>query len=193
MGLILKEKPSTTEVVKTPFYCKVCDRYFKNDFSLQGHLKAKSHPKPDAVITPEAIKEMPKLDVKASPAEPMVWVKKNGKKHAALTPCFIIDKNNKWHNSVPINLGDINPEPFTWGYYGVRRPLLIENGDKLEPYYVQMDLVGESCNRVYKAGHPDGFKNTFKHTSSLLQKIQIGLMAVIVIAIFFLIYILINR
>lgn len=190
----IKEK-TTTEV---KFNCPVCNKPIKNKLGLYSHLR--SHPKTDIDKTckplSEELKTMPILDVKTEvtgvkESEPFTWVKKNGKKKIGLPLCIIIDKFERWHENVPVNLGDINPLPFTWGYYGKRCPVLIEKGNKLIPY-VHSDVVGESCNRLFKAGHPDGFKNVFKHRSNLLQKIQIGLMVIIVIAIFFLIYILIS-
>ena len=197
----LKEK----KITEGKFKCPVCDKPLKNKFAFNGHLK--SHKKEaidealEKIKTTEELKSMPVLDVKAEVkvpeskvSESLTWAKKNGKKKSktGLTNCIVIDKFECWHENVPVNLGDINPLPFTWGYYGRRYPVLIEKNDKLVPY-AHSDMVGESCNRLFKAGHPDGFKNTFKHTNSLLQKIQLGLMVIIVIAIFFLIYILINR
>lgn len=188
----IKEKTTT----EAKFNCPVCNKPIKNKLGLYSHLRTHHKTDIDKTCKPviEEIKSMPVLDIKTKveEPEPLTWVKKNGKKKTSLPLCIIIDKYNRWHEKVPVNLGNINPLPFTWGYYGNQFPVLVEKNDKLEPY-LHSDMVGESCNRLYKAGQPDGFKNTFKHTNSLLQKIQLGLMVIIVIAIFFLIYILINR
>jgi hypothetical protein len=188
----IKDKPSA----EAKLVCPVCNKPMKSKLGLHSHMR--SHPKEvtsdkKVAVPVEEIKAMPVLDVKAEikEPEPIPWVKKNGKKKSALTPCIVIDKFKHWHENAMINLGDIDLLPFTWGYYGKRLPVLTEKNNKLEPY-LHSDMVGESCNLLYKMGHPDGFKNTFKHVNSLLQKIQIGLMVAIVLGIFGLIYVMVS-
>ena len=123
-----------------------------------------------------------------------VWkLTTNKKAKSTIVPCIIIDKYNHWHGGAKVDLKGRDTTAFTWGYYGTQYPVLVEQKDGLLiPFYLP-DSAGESSNRLYKGAHPDGFKATFKHKSSILQKIQIGLMVGLVIGIFVLIYILINQ
>lgn len=108
------------------------------------------------------------------------------------TKCIVIDKYGRWHENVLLDLQGRDPSEYTWNYYGAWYPVLVQVKDMLIPY-VHADAVGESSSRLWKAANPEGFKNTFRHTNNMLQKIQIGLMVLLVLGIFFLIFILINQ
>ena len=144
------------------------------------------------VADPRAVKATePSRDQDNSAPE---WKLTKGKKvKSTVVSCIVIDKYDHWHGGAKVDLKGIDATAFTWGYYGSQFPVLVEQKDgTLLPFYLP-DAAGESSNRLYKGAHPDGFKATFKHKSSILQKIQIGLMVGLVIGIFVLIYILINQ
>lgn len=122
------------------------------------------------------------------------WKKdKSGKAKSTVVPCIVIDKNDHWHGGAKVDLKGRDPTAYTWGYYGTQYPVLVEQRDgALMPFYLP-DAVGENSNRLYKGAHPEGFRATFKHTSSILQKVQVGLMVALVLGIFLLMYVLINQ
>lgn len=107
------------------------------------------------------------------------------------TRCIVIDKYNRWFEGVPLDLKGWDTSEFEWGYYGSRYPVLVEKNGILMPY-LHTDIVSESSTRLWKAAHPEGFRNTFKHTNSTMQKVAIGLMAGILIAMIVLIYAMAN-
>ena len=123
-----------------------------------------------------------------------VWKRKeptNGK--TTIVRCLVIDQLEHWHDNALVDLKGLDTTAYTWGYYGVNLPVLVEQKDgSLLPFHLP-DTVGESSNRLYKATHPEGFRATFRHRSNLLQKIQIGLMVALVLGLFGIMFILINQ
>lgn len=141
------------------------------------------------------VAEQPIVEEKATVTQPegLKWDGNNNlKKVGVKTKCIVIDKYNRWHENVPIDLQGRDTSEYTWNYYGSQFPVLVQVKDMLIPY-IHADAVGESSSRLWKAANPEGFRNTFKHTNSMLQKIQIGLMVALVLGILFLIFILINQ
>jgi len=120
------------------------------------------------------------------------WRRKNkGKNKTTVVRCIVIDSLNHWHKDAQIDLKGMDTSAFTWGYYGVDYPVLIEESNGLKPFYLPDD-AGESSNRLYKAANPDGFKAAFRYHSNLLEKIKIGLMAGIIFGLFGILILLIN-
>lgn len=121
------------------------------------------------------------------------WQKKpTGKLKTTVVKCIVIDRADHWHQNAMIDLKGKDTTAFTWGYYGFDYPILVEKEDgSLKPFYLP-DSAGESSNRLYKGANPDGFRATFKHRSSLLQKLQVGLMVALVLGLFGIMFVLIN-
>ena len=105
--------------------------------------------------------------------------------------CTIISKGT-WYENQKINPDGLFLDECQWGYYGDKRPYLIENEGKLTPYE-HCDVVGESPSRLYKGANPEGWRGTWTHRSKWMQKVKIGLMVAVVLGIFFLIFILISQ
>ena len=126
--------------------------------------------------------------------EATVWRKKTpAKVKTTIVRCIVIDQRDHWHNDAQVDLKGMDTSTYTWGYYGLNLPVLIEQVDgSLKPFYLP-DLAGESSNRLYKGANPDGFRSTFKHRSNLLQKLQVGLMVTLVLGLFIIMFILINN
>jgi hypothetical protein len=122
------------------------------------------------------------------------WVKKvPAKVKTTVKRCIVIDKDDHWHQEAMVDLKGVDTTAFTWGYYGVQLPVLVEDFEgNLHPWYFR-DQAGENSNRLYKAANPEGYKATFRHRNTLLQKIQVGLMVVLVLGLFFLMFVLINN
>lgn len=121
------------------------------------------------------------------------WKKKDVKIKTTVIRCLVIDRNDRWHENAQVDLHDTDTGGFTWGYYGTSYPVLVEDDEgKLHPWYLP-DAVGESSNRLYKGANPEGFRNTFRHRSTTLQKIQVGLMVVLALGLFFIMFVLINQ
>lgn len=146
-----------------------------------------------AAVPPVEVQE-PKIEA----PEPAAVKTYEWKRKEAVAPkttvkrCIVIDKDDHWHTGTPVDLQGIDTTGFTFGYYGTRYPVLVENdAGELEPFYLP-DAVGESSNRLFKGANPDGFRSTFKHRSSLLSKIAVGLMVALVLGLFFIMFILIN-
>lgn len=128
------------------------------------------------------------------PSKEPDWHKK-GRKEAKTTVvrCIVIDKDDHWHQEAQVDLKGMDASGFMWGYYGQVLPVLVEMvAGTLTPWFLP-DAAGESSNRLFKAAHPDGFKATFKHKNTMLQKIAIGLMVALVLGLVFIMYILINN
>lgn len=148
------------------------------------------------VMLPASTEKPPKKETDVIPAGVVTmddWKrKKPAKAKTTFVRCILIDKYDHWHQNAMIDLKGKDTSAFTWGYYGVDYPVLIEQPDgQLFPFYLPDD-AGESSNRLYKGAHPDGFRSTFKHRNSLLQKIQIGLMVGLVLGLFGIMFVLIN-
>jgi len=119
--------------------------------------------------------------------------KKTASPKTTVVKSIIIDRNDRWHESASVDLHGMDASAFTWGYYGTSYPVLVEdNAGKLQPFYLP-DAAGESSNRLYKGANPEGFRNTFKHRSTILQKIQLGMMVVLCLGLFFLIFVFVNQ
>jgi len=138
--------------------------------------------------------------VQTAPALPAVktdseWLLKKPptKVKTTVVKCIVIDKTDHWHADAQVDLQGKDTSGFSWGYYGASYPVLVEaeNGILL-PFYLP-DAAGESSNRLFKGANPDGFRATFRHRSNLLQKLQVGLMVVLVLGLFFIMFILINQ
>jgi hypothetical protein len=114
-------------------------------------------------------------------------------KKPKLTECIVIDKDGKWHENTKLDLKGQDMSECTWGYYGKRFPVLVETKGGLKPYIPQDHTGAESPHRLFIAAKSSGYKAYMRIDNSLLRKIQIGMMALLVIGILFLIYILINR
>lgn len=160
-------------------------------------------PAPDKLDPPASAGSAPTAPVQAAedetppaPSTDPEWKRKGaGKVKTTVRRCIVIDREDHWHQEAQVDLKGIDATAFTWGYYGQQLPVLVESKDKagvLNPWYFQ-DAAGESSNRLYKGAHPDGFKSTFKHRTSMLQKIAIGLMVALVLGLFFIMFILINQ
>lgn len=141
-----------------------------------------------ATAKPEAVQQTQEA---AKPeAGDLEWKRKAVKSNSTTVKCIVIDRNDRWHEAAEVDLHGMDTTQFTWGYYGSSYPVLVEDETgKLSPWYLP-DLAGESCDRLYKGANPEGFRNTFKHRSTTLHKIQVGLMVALVAGILFLIYIL---
>lgn len=143
------------------------------------------------VLEPEAVADQDKPVAVTAPSK-LIWQKVPSKARTTNARCIIIDRYNRWHEDALVNLHGIDTTGFTWKYYGTNYPILTEDSNgNLKPWYFK-DAVGESSNRLHKAAKPEGFKNTFKHKSTRLQKIQIGLMVALVLGLFFLIFVMIQ-
>jgi len=118
--------------------------------------------------------------------------KKTAKLKTTVVRCVVIDRADHWHQDAMIDLKGKDTTAFTWGYYGVDYPILVEQEDgSLKPFYLP-DVAGESSNRLFKGANPDGFKATFKHRGNLLQKLQVGLMVALVLGLFGIMFVLIG-
>lgn len=128
-----------------------------------------------------------------STVSPIKWQKPVIKRRSSSTMCIVVDKFNNWHDNQMVDLGDRDVKNFSWNYYGTWLPLLVEdqNGE-LRPFYLS-DAVGDSPGRLFKAAHPEGWRATWKHVKSVLQKVLLGLMVAVVLGTFFLIFLLINQ
>jgi hypothetical protein len=140
--------------------------------------------------SPIVTQEKPQVNTDDS----LSWMrKKPAKSKGTIVNCIVIDKDNHWNPDAKVDLKGMDTSSFTWGYYGTSYPVLLENKNgELEPFYLP-DAAGESSNRLYKGANPEGFRATFRHKSSLLQKIQVGLMVALVLGLFFLMYVLVNN
>lgn len=152
-----------------------------------------------AVQDPPKPVPIPVQDQAAANAPPPLettpsWVKKTpAKVKTTVVRCIVIEQADHWHNEAQVDLKGMDTSAFSWGYYGVNLPVLVEQKDRtLKPFYLP-DAAGESSNRLFKGANPDGFRATFKHRSNLLQKIQVGLMVALVLGLFFIMFILINN
>jgi hypothetical protein len=142
---------------------------------------------------PQVVEPVPQLQPEAQTNEIHWNDKKQNVKVGTKTKCIVIDKYNRWHEDVMLDLKGRDTSEYSWCYYGTWFPVLVEQKDGLILPYIHTDAVGESSNRLWKAANPEGFKNTFKHTNSMMQKIQLGLMVAVVLGIFGLIFVLINQ
>lgn len=158
-------------------------------------------------LTKDAPKEMPEEKVMVKQEATSIIIPPDGRikwelpkppetkkpRTPAKTKCFIIDKFSRWHDEVSLPLGDLDVTEFNYNYYGDKRPLFIQTkDDMLVPYYPR-DAVGESPSLVFIAAKCTAYKNYMRMPSDTLRKIQIGLMAAIVIGILVLIYAFSNR
>ena len=154
--------------------------------------KLKSFMDSQAVADPELEIELEWIEPPKPEDKPLEWQKKEYKVKTTVVKCIVIDRYNRWHEGIPVELNGRDTTGYSWGYYGENYPVLVETDTgKLKPWHLH-DTVGESSNRLYKASNPEGFRNTFKHRSSILQKIQVGLMVALVLGLFFLMFVMIS-
>lgn len=164
-----------------------------NDF-ISGSSPAVTEEKPVETEEEEVITDIRQDALANPPVEGAEWKKRvTTTKKTTDVRCIVIDKNDRWHQEAVVDLKGIDTTPFTWGYYGPNLPVLVEDDEgQLHPWIFK-DQAGESSNRLYKAANPSGYKATFKHRYTLMQKIQVGLMVALVLGLFFLMFILINN
>lgn len=159
-------------------------------------LLAARHPVPPAPVQEAQPDAGPGIEWQpegGTEADNLVWKRKPEVVLTTMVSCVVIDRFSRWHEGVKVDLHGMDTTGFTWGNYGSSFPVLVEDdGGKLQPWYLP-DTVGESSNRLYKAANPEGFRNTFKHRSTMLHKIQVGLMVALVLGLFFLMFILTNQ
>lgn len=122
----------------------------------------------------------------------ITWNPQAKKPKNNLTTCIVIDGNGGWHPSAKLDLKGRDMSACTWGYYGQRLPVLVETDDGLQPFILSDVAGAESPHRLFIAAKSTSYKSYMIFTSDFLRKIQIGLMALLVFGIMFLIYILIN-
>lgn len=149
------------------------------------------------VVAEETVVVEKPADLPAEPANTtdFVWKRQEKKKKAGEiveTKCIVIDKYHNWNEGVKVNLQGADTSSFEFNSYGVKYPMLVEKDNKLAPYHPS-DKTGESPNLLFIAAKTSNYKNYMKLPGDLLRKIQIGLMAGLVIGIMFLIYVLISR
>lgn len=143
---------------------------------------------------PPQRKEAAQTETKVPEARPvtgsngLTWQPKAAKA-STKTECIVIDSNNVWHDRQLIELQGMDVSECTWGYYGRKYPVLVEKNGKLVPY-VPVDEPGESPHKVYIASKSAGYKGYMKIVNALLHKVQVGMMALLVVGVFFLIYLL---
>lgn len=143
----------------------------------------------------EEAKKHPEVDMTG---EVMTWQAKKpniirksmtGKILSSKTACIIIDHKNHWHTNELIDLKGNDTSDCTWGYYGKRYPVLVEKNGVLTPYSPEDSAAGESPHRLYIAAKSSAYKSYMHIDNEMLKKIQVGLMALLVFGILFLIYI----
>jgi len=130
--------------------------------------------------TPEGITQAP------------IWLKTPEKTKSTIIPCIVIDKRNRWHDRVKVDLKGIDATDFTWQYYGYNYPVLVEQEDNtLQPFYLP-ESAGENCNVLYKKATSPGYRAINQRKNSMLQKLQVGLMVAVVIVLFVLMFVLLD-
>jgi hypothetical protein len=158
----------------------------RQEAELKRQLEAENQRIAEAGILAETVTWKPKANIIAKPT-------RNGKPAVAKkTACIIIDHKRDWHGTEMIDLKGQDVSDCMWGYYGKRYPVLVETDDKggLKKYLPNDTALGESPHRLYIAAKSSAYKSYMHIDSDLLKKIQIGLMALLVVGILFLIYII---
>lgn len=142
---------------------------------------------------PVAVEERPATETVGQPDFTPEWIKRpSTRPKTTVAQCIVIDLNNRWNEKAMVDLKGADTSGYSWGYYGVQLPVLVEQTDgSLKPFHLP-DEAGENSGRLYKASHPEGYRAAFKHRSNLLQKIQLGLMVALVLGMFFISYVLIS-
>lgn len=164
----------------------------KEDLVLLDKVKGILTPRQDPGSLPiqEVDKDTPTSLVTRSDPSMIVWERKSSPSVVTKRACIVIDQNNIWHEKAMVDLKGMEANRFTWGYYGKYYPVLVQGADgKLNPWYYS-DAAGENSSYLYLAENPEGYKNTFSRKYPLLEKIRIGLMVTLLIALFFILYLL---
>lgn len=167
------------------------DKQVEQESDALQALRAMLNDKPAAVAEQET-KAVPEWkETTAAKDKNLEWKKLPEKKQSStVVSCIVIDRWDRWHTGTKVDLHGIDTTGFSWGYYGSTYPVLVEdNNGKLRPWYLP-DAAGESSSRLYKGANPEGFRNTFRHHSTLMQKLQVGLMVALVFGLFFIMFIL---